>query len=117
MKEASGILAWLVRGCLTWQKKGLCIPAVVEKAGAEYRAEEDILGHFIEECCESDPSAKIQHKELYEAYKKWCEDAGHRQMSSKTFGVQMGERCKREKNRYVNYVGVKLSNPPLAFFQ
>ena len=116
MKEAPGILSWLVQGSLKWQKQGLCPPAAIEKATAEYRSEEDILGHFIEDCCESDQSAKIQHKELYEAYKKWCIDAGHRQMSRKKFGFQMGERFEKEKRRYVNYVGVKLSDPPLASF-
>jgi len=117
MKEAPGILAWLVRGCLKWQKQGLCPPAAIEKATAEYRSEEDILGHFIEDCCERGPLAEIQHKELYAAYKKWCEESGHRQMSSKKFGFQMGGRFKKEKGHYVNYVGVKLSNPSPPSFQ
>jgi len=35
--EASGILAWLVRGCLAWQREGLNIPASVLLARREYR--------------------------------------------------------------------------------
>ena len=47
--EASGILAWLVRGCLTWQKEGLNAPDVVQAATASYRKDEDIIGRFIDE--------------------------------------------------------------------
>ncbi|MFC1614338.1 phage/plasmid primase, P4 family, partial [Gemmatimonadota bacterium] len=115
-EESSGILAWLVRGCLEWQRQGLCPPAVIEKATAEYRSEEDILGHFIDECCECELLAEIKHKELYKAYREWCEEAGHRQMSSKRFGSQMGERFKKEKRYNVTYVGVRLSNSsPTSF--
>ncbi|HEY1349614.1 MAG TPA: phage/plasmid primase, P4 family [Ktedonobacteraceae bacterium] len=35
--EASGVLAWLVRGCLAWQQQGLAIPECVLQARREYQ--------------------------------------------------------------------------------
>src|SRR5262249_22300760 len=40
--ELPGILAWMVRGCLEWQRDGLGLPAVVKAATEEYRSEEDM---------------------------------------------------------------------------
>jgi P4 family phage/plasmid primase-like protien len=47
--EGPGILAWMVRGCLEWQKRGLDMPAAVQKATDEYRESEDMVGRFIKE--------------------------------------------------------------------
>jgi putative DNA primase/helicase len=47
--EGAGILAWMVRGCLEWQKRGLDMPDEVRQATEEYRENEDILGRFIKE--------------------------------------------------------------------
>ena len=49
--EASGILAWLVRGCLAWQREGLKPPDMVRAATEEYREGEDDIARFISECC------------------------------------------------------------------
>ena len=58
--EASGILAWLVRGCLDWQQDGLEIPSGVLHERAEYREEEDTLHHFITDCCLLAPEARVK---------------------------------------------------------
>src|SRR5262249_51708081 len=55
--EASGILAWAVRGCLLWQKNQLGMPPTVAEATAAYREESDHVGEFIEDCCEEEPGA------------------------------------------------------------
>ncbi len=47
--EGSGVLAWMVRGCLRFNQEGLTVPDQVRAAVARYRAEEDIIGKFIEE--------------------------------------------------------------------
>lgn len=39
----SAILAWAVKGCLKWQKEGLVVPEVVERATENYRLEQDPL--------------------------------------------------------------------------
>jgi len=87
--EASGILAWLVRGAILYQSKGLCPPQEILDATNQYRADEDILGHFLTECCViGDPNNqayKETAKDLYESYKSWCGEVGHHAMSRTKF--------------------------------
>ena len=47
--EALGILAWLVRGCLAWQERGLPTPPIVTEATSTYREDSDQFGRFVEE--------------------------------------------------------------------
>ena len=41
LEEKSGILAWMVRGCLEWQRQGLNPPASVTNAVARYRRSQE----------------------------------------------------------------------------
>jgi len=50
-QETSGILAWLVRGCLSWQEEGLNTPQSVLDDGKTYREEEDVIKNFLDDCC------------------------------------------------------------------
>jgi len=90
--EASGILAWLVRGCLQWQKGGLQPPAIVLETTAQYQADEDLIGQFLKDCTQADPNQQVRALALYNAYKSWCESCGHRYLSIKKFGGQMGDQ-------------------------
>ncbi len=109
-KEAPGILAWLVRGCLKWQKEGLNPPELVMTAVKEYRAEEDILGHFLKECCVFEPIAQVKAGKLYEIYKQWCLDNGHKHINGTRFGNEMKSRFNSYKTNYIYYEGVKLAD-------
>ena len=71
--EASGILSWLVRGCLEWQQRGLDPPAIVRQATAAYRDDEDIIGDFIAESCVLKPDYEAMMSEIYPAFEKWFE--------------------------------------------
>ena len=42
--EWGGILAWMIEGCVIWQREGLVTPQCVEDATAEYLHEEDLIG-------------------------------------------------------------------------
>jgi putative DNA primase/helicase len=108
--EASGILAWLVRGCLDWQKnKGLNPPAIVKDATAEYRSDEDILGEFLEECCWIDPQAEVKATEIYRRFEAWWVDnISNRPVSQIRFGKWMKRRFERIKRDVNIYLGVGL---------
>jgi len=69
--EAPGILAWLVRGCLEYQRKGLASPPAVTEATRDYRAAEDLVGRFLSECCEIKDEAEIQASVLYDNFHWW----------------------------------------------
>jgi putative DNA primase/helicase len=83
-RELPGILTWAVQGCLDWQREGLGMPAAVQRATAEYRAEMDVLDQFLAERCEVAASPadarrlRVRVGRLYEAYERWCDAAGVR---------------------------------------
>jgi putative DNA primase/helicase len=91
-KELPGILAWLVRGCLMWQREGLRPPDEVRKATGRYRAEMDVLAAFIDEECIVAERATATAKALYAAYKAWCDENGERPESQRRFGGRLKER-------------------------
>lgn len=107
--EASGILAWAVRGCMEWQKEGLNPPARVIEATKEYRRDEDLLMDFVEQCCSQNPYESIEASELYAAFARWFEkNVSKKVMSQKKFGRMMVKRFKREKKGTYKYYGLSL---------
>jgi putative DNA primase/helicase len=90
--EASGILAWLVRGCLAWQQEGLKEPEDVATATEGYRQEMDVLEEFVSACCVVADSARIRASELYKAYQRWCDATGEAPLSQRTLGLRLAER-------------------------
>jgi len=87
--EAEGILAWRVKGALEWAAGGLNPPAAVRAASDAYKSEQDRVGQFIGECCETGPGGRAGDAGagfevaltdgmggLYPAYVSWCKDGG-----------------------------------------
>lgn len=74
--EWSGILQWLIEGCLAWQKEGskLLPPDVVKIATENYRKESDPLADFIEEILllNMPAESRIRKSELRSAYDQWA---------------------------------------------
>ncbi len=116
--EASGILAWAVRGCLDWQREGLGEPDEVRTATEEYKVEQDVLAAFIEEACVVDPKASDTAGKLYSAYVDWCEETGESPETQRKFSTRLREKGfeRREgtsgerKGRYV-YHGIAVFRP------
>ena len=117
LQELPGIAAWLVRGCLEWQRAGLDPPAKVREATAEYRKDEDMLADFIEECCilqqpgESD--IRTPASELYDAFCEWFKVniSSKKTVSQKAFGKMMLEKFQRErKGGIYYYYGISVSS-------
>ena len=62
--ELPGILAWAVRGCLSWQRNGLALPRVVEEATQKYREDEDFLGGFLADACTQGARLRVRRRGL-----------------------------------------------------
>jgi len=94
-KELPGILAWAVKGCLDWHTHGLQEPPEVQQATANYRAEMDVLGRFIQEACLTDHIMRTKSTVLWEAFRAWC--------------LEMGEDCKTQTwfGRELEYRGFR----------
>jgi putative DNA primase/helicase len=90
--ELPGILNWALAGCREWQQQGLGVPAAVRAATAEYRAEQDTMGSFIEDKCIADPQAWVSSNVLYAAYSAWCEASGTFRLGPTKFGRELSDR-------------------------
>jgi len=91
-QERAGILAWAVEGCREWRREGLQAPDEVRQATGAYRAEMDVLGAFLRECCELGPEKNVAARDLYAAYHEWCVEGGERPESKRKFGSRLTER-------------------------
>ena len=91
-EELPGILAWMVRGAIDWQRNGLSVPEKVKQATAEYQAENDLVTQFIADCCLASPMAVVFAGELYAAYKNWAIENGVDQLSQFAFSRRMAEK-------------------------
>jgi putative DNA primase/helicase len=70
--ELAGILNWAIRGCLSWQKMGMCVPEKVQKSTQDYRQEQDIFAPFIAGRCVVGEGKSEKFAALWGAYKRWC---------------------------------------------
>jgi putative DNA primase/helicase len=109
--EAPGILAWMVQGCIAWQKEGLTPPETVRSATENYRIDMDTLADFLLDKCVEDRHVDAPFKDLYKAYNEWCDQNGEkRPLGQRSFGSSLEERgfppAKRGSNRV--RIGIKL---------
>ncbi len=123
--ELPGILAWLVRGCLEWQRLGgLKPPPKVREATAEYQRDEDTMADFVDDCCivvppDTSDIVRTQASDLFEAFGLWYRlnvtSNPKKQMSQKTFGRLMQEKFDRERKGGVYYYyGVEINHEAMA---
>ncbi|MEI6310446.1 MAG: phage/plasmid primase, P4 family, partial [bacterium] len=92
--EWPGILAWAVRGCRLWLDEGgmLLPPGEVAEATEGYREEMDRLVPFLDDCCLLGPEKQVNSKDLYAAYRRWCEESGEKPISQIALTKNLVER-------------------------
>jgi len=95
-QEMEGILRWAVEGCQEWLNEGLGEPEAVKTATEAYKREQDILGPFLEDRCDTTFTATVTKKALREAYTAWCAENGQDPVSPKTFRGRLLEKGFRE---------------------
>ena len=91
-KERSGILNWALRGVKQWNEEGLVVPQAIIEATRWYRADQDLTGRFIEDCCQLHPNLSISKNKLYKAYSEYCRQINEKEKPMKAFGHQLKER-------------------------
>lgn len=93
--EASGILNWLIAGCLEWQKRGsLDIPESVRLETEDYKDEQAGLDTFIESECVLDNNERILVSDFYTSFSEFADvrqsrkfqSAVTRKMAARGFG-------------------------------
>jgi putative DNA primase/helicase len=64
----------------------------VVAATDDYRRESDILGSFLEDCCDLGPGLEVGATDLYQSFKKWAKENGEYELSMTAFGRRLDER-------------------------
>jgi len=111
--EWPGILAWATEGCLEWQRIGLAPPPAVVDATEEYLADEDGLGRFLDERCQTgDLLIMAEVQTLFAAWREWCAENNEFAGSTKRFSQNMEARGFRRDlhpaTRRASFRGVEL---------
>lgn len=91
--EASGILNWLLEGCLRWQAERLVRePEVIRTATADYKRESDVLADFRDDCVYFDKNVRTTKDNVFLRYRQWAEKQGIKQPYTKIgFGRLMAQ--------------------------
>ncbi len=73
-KAGGAVLAWIVEGARRFVAQGgqIKVAECVKQACEEYRAANDWLHNFLNECCELVPGQEEKSSALYDAYKTYC---------------------------------------------
>jgi len=110
MKEAEGILTWLVEGYREYQENGLVLPKAVKIKLGSYRKSMDPIGYFLEERVRSLKGATTGASDLYNAYQDWCEASEAPVVNIKDFKASLMNRGYESKSERTgnNWIGVKL---------
>jgi len=110
--EQPGILAKWVEGCLEWQRTGLKPPTCVVEATKEYREESDVIGQFLNECCEVHAGAEAAAGSLYKVYRMHAGENGLRPLSNVNFSKRLLQRTgiDRTDGAMRTYTGLRIQN-------
>ena len=109
--EWPGILAWIISGCLAWQKQGLAPPKAVTEATDAYLADEDAIGTWLEEECTRElPLEWEGSSRLYGAWKEWAEAAGEYVGTQRRFVQKLAARglIPERKDHARGFRGIRL---------
>jgi putative DNA primase/helicase len=114
LEEASGILSWMIEGCLAWLDCGLDAPSSVTEYTKDYLEEFDDLNTWIEQNCIVDPKAWEASSDLFGDWKIFCEVGRLAAGTLKDFIERLeGKRFKKKRNNAQTrrgVMGLKLRN-------
>lgn len=76
LAELPGILTWIVRGALEYQRKGLAVVGAVKSARDEYREDMDLLSEWLQECCEFNSYYTETSANLWSSWEQFAKTRG-----------------------------------------
>ena len=97
IREAKGILAWIVEGWMAYQERGLGIPDGILAATDEYRRENDCTFRFLQECTAQGGFCRLSL--LRERFMCWCGANGVEYLSDRELSRYL---VNRGYQRYTN---------------
>jgi len=106
------ILTWIIEGAKAAIDCGFHMkrPKVVTDAINEYKASNDWMSNFLEDCCEIDPTFTEKSGELYIEYRAYCERIGEFTRSTTEFYTELKNRNfeKKKSNKGSIVKGLRL---------
>jgi putative DNA primase/helicase len=87
--EWPGILAWMIEGCVAWQRIGLAPPKAVTEATKEYLEAEDAIKLWLDEACAKGPGEWTDVGSLFLCWSEWCDAHGEFVGSARRFSQRL----------------------------
>lgn len=113
------ITKWIIEGAekVIHDTYKLKTPAVVRDAIARYKADNDWMSHFLDECCEVGDGLEEKSGELYSSYRAYCARSSEFIRSTTEFYKTLDQRgFSRHKTNKGSFVrGLKLSGAEAEF--
>ena len=113
-KAGPAVLQWIIEGAqrTIQQNYRLTTPAAVTKAVQAYHADNDWLGHFLNENCELDPSYEQKSGDLYQKYREYCQGIGEYTRSTTDFYTALKnagfQRQHKQNGRFIKGLRLKV---------
>ena len=83
------IFAWMIEGCLAWQRDRLGMCAAVKQASGQYFEDQDTIGGWMNDRCSADLSHSIGSTAALEDYNMWLRDRGEKPTTAKAYKETM----------------------------
>jgi putative DNA primase/helicase len=117
--EHGKILAWMIEGCLDWQRNGLMRPSVVVEATTDYFDDQDIFGQWLADQCEvcpGDDRLIEASGRLFSDWQAYAQRRGEQPGTQKSFAGSLQKRgVRKDRKRFQGapqriYLGIALKN-------
>ena len=106
------ILSWIIEGARMVIGNGyhIDLPEVVKDAIDKYRHENDWFGHFLDDCCEVDPSYSCKSGDLYSEYCLYADRARDFTRNAADFYGTLEQRgfIRKRKKGIMYVIGLRL---------
>lgn len=108
----NAFFTWVLDGAISWYEHGLVdIPAVMQKATADFIDDNDDLGEFLSDETQPANDQVILSSALYSRYCSWCQTRAQKARGMKAFSQDMEHRYKKEKKKIGRvFIGLKFKD-------
>ncbi len=115
-EEWPAIFAWIIEGCLEWQRIGLAPPQVVIDHTKEYFDQEDTVGRWLMECTE--PGEFTSTTDLFESWREWANSENEYVLSMKRLSAALvARKIPRGRSGKRGFEGLKVKDRQYPEFQ
>ena len=114
-KTAGGaVLSWIIEGAkrVIGNDYKIVQPKVVWDAIQKYKENNDWLSHFLDDCCEINPSYEAKSGEVYNTYRSYCNQMGEYARSTTDFytAIEAADFTRRKTKKGMLIHGFRLKS-------